>query len=60
MTRAHLGPIPGTQLQQLTSIAFGGPDLRTGYLGTLHNTCIYRFRSPVAGVASAHWDTVIA
>jgi sugar lactone lactonase YvrE len=60
MTRAHLGPIPGTQLQQLTSIAFGGPDLRTGYLGTLHNTCIYRFRSPVAGVAPAHWDTVIA
>jgi sugar lactone lactonase YvrE len=49
MAREHLGPIPGTTLQQLTSLAFGGPDRRTVYLGSLHGTCVYRFRSEVAG-----------
>lgn len=43
MRREHLGPIPGTTLQQLTSVAFGGRDGRTVYLGSLHATCLYRF-----------------
>jgi sugar lactone lactonase YvrE len=45
METQHLGPIPGTTLQHATSIAFGGADGRTGYIGGLHTTCIYRFRS---------------
>ena len=56
MVREHLGPIPGTELQHITSIAFGGPDLRTGYLGSLHARCVYRFQSPVAGVTPVHWN----
>jgi sugar lactone lactonase YvrE len=56
MTRDHLGVIPGTRLQQLTSVAFGGPDRRTVYLGTLHGTSVYRFRAGVAGAVPAHWD----
>lgn len=59
MAREHLGPIPGTRMQHLTSIAFGGSDLRTGYLGSLHGDAIFRFRSPVAGVAPVHWHTAI-
>jgi sugar lactone lactonase YvrE len=55
MRADHLGPIDGTRLQQLTSIAFGGPDRRTVYLGSLHADCLYRFRAPVAGVAPVHW-----
>ena len=51
MTGAHLGPIPDTRLQQLTSLAFGGPDRRTVYLGSLHGCCVYRFRADVGGVA---------
>jgi sugar lactone lactonase YvrE len=43
MRREHLGPIPGTRLQQLTSVAFG-PDPRDVYLGSLHADCVYRFR----------------
>jgi sugar lactone lactonase YvrE len=42
MRQEHLGPIPGTTLQQLTSLAFGGTDRRTVYLGSLHGTCVYR------------------
>jgi sugar lactone lactonase YvrE len=41
MRTEHLGPIPQTRLQQLTSVAFGagGTDL---YLGSLHADCVYR------------------
>ncbi len=54
MTARHLGPIPDTRLQQLTSLAFGGPDRRTVYLGSLHGRCVYRFRAEVRGVAPGH------
>lgn len=49
MRAEHLGPIPCTRLQHLTSIAFGGPDVRP--LGSLHGACVYRFRTAVAGGA---------
>jgi len=52
---ASLGPIPDVTIQQPTSVAFGGAGLRTGYVGTLHNANVFRFRSPVAGVAPVHW-----
>lgn len=56
MEKAHLGPIPGTRFQHLTSIGFGGPDCRTGYLGSLHADCVYRFTSPVEGLPQPYWD----
>jgi hypothetical protein len=43
MEASHLGPIPGATLQHLTSVAFAGPDGRTGVLGSLHGDCLYRF-----------------
>lgn len=46
MTAVHLGPIPGTRLQHVTSVAFAGPGGRKGFLGTLHGSCIYRFDVP--------------
>jgi sugar lactone lactonase YvrE len=55
MTAEHLGRIPGTMLQQLTSLAFGGPDRRIVYLGTLHGSCLYRFRTTVSGARLPHW-----
>jgi sugar lactone lactonase YvrE len=56
MAARHLGRIPGTLIQQLTSVAFGGPDRRTVYLGTLHASCVYRFRTDVQGAAPPHWE----
>jgi sugar lactone lactonase YvrE len=55
MTAAHLGPVPGTRFQHLTSIAFGGADGRDAMLGTLHGDCIWRFRSPVPGCPQPWW-----
>jgi sugar lactone lactonase YvrE len=44
MEAPHLGRIPGTQLQHVTSISFGGADSRTAWLGSLHGTSVYQFR----------------
>jgi sugar lactone lactonase YvrE len=43
MQPEHLGPIPGTRLQHVTSVAFGS-DPTVAYLGTLHGRCVYRAR----------------
>ena len=43
-------------LPNVTSLAFGGPDLRTAYLGSVSGTRIAVFRSPVAGARPVHWD----
>jgi sugar lactone lactonase YvrE len=56
MRAEHLGPVPGTRLQHVTSVAFGGADLRTAYVGCLHTDCIFRFRSEIPGVAPPHWN----
>lgn len=45
----------GTLAPWMASITFGGPDLRTVYLGSLLGTRIPMFRSPVAGQALIHW-----
>lgn len=37
------------------SVTFGGPDLRTVYVGSLRQTKIPYFESPVAGLPLAHW-----
>jgi sugar lactone lactonase YvrE len=45
----------GKIIPWLTSITFGGTDLRTVYLGTLQATTLPCFTSPVAGLAMIHW-----
>lgn len=45
----------GTTLQLLTSITFGGPDLRTVYIGSLGMNHLPTFRSPVPGLPMSHW-----
>jgi gluconolactonase len=50
MQRAH-----GAIAPWMASITFGGPDLRTVYVGSLRGTRIPCFRSPVAGLPMVHW-----
>ncbi len=45
----------GTLAPWMASITFGGPDLRTVYVGSLMGTAIPHFRSPVAGLPMIHW-----
>ena len=42
-------------LGNLASVTFGGPDLKTVYLGSLFGQRIATFRSPIAGAEPPHW-----
>lgn len=53
--RPHMDTNPAVKLRNLSSIAFGGPDLRTGYLGCLLGAHIAQVRLPVTGAAPVHW-----
>ena len=45
----------GSVATWMASITFGGPDLRTAYIGSLRGTRIPYFRSPVGGLPLVHW-----
>ena len=55
MDRPHLDTIKSQRLQNISSLAFGGEDLRTVYLGCLLGESLATFRSPVAGRPPPHW-----
>jgi sugar lactone lactonase YvrE len=48
--------VPARLIRNLSSSAFGGPGLRTLYLGCLQDSRIYRMPSPVAGARPPHWE----
>ena len=43
-------------MRNISSIAFGGPDRKTAYLGNLLDDRLYTFRSPVPGAKPSHWE----
>jgi hypothetical protein len=55
MDRRHLDNIKSRRLRNVSSLAFGGSDLKTVYLGCLLGDSLATFRSPVAGRPPAHW-----
>jgi sugar lactone lactonase YvrE len=56
MGRPHLDGIRSKVLRNISSIAFGGADRRTGYLGCLLGDRIASLSMPVAGLAPLHWN----
>ena len=56
MGRPHLDGIKSRRLRNISSLAFGGADLRTAYLGCLLGDSLATFRSPVAGTPPVHWN----
>lgn len=40
----------------MASVTFGGPDLRTAYIGSLKGKQIPCFEAPIPGLAMAHWN----
>ncbi len=53
--RPHLDHAAGRVLKNISSLAFGGPDLSTAYLGCLLGDAIAHFQAPVAGHPPFHW-----
>ena len=56
MSAALMAATQGRIAPWMASVTFGGPDLRTVYLGSLRGTTIPYFRSPVAGLPMVHWN----
>ena len=56
MGRPHLDKVRSRILNNTSSLAFGGADLRTGYLGCLLGDSVAKVAMPVAGFAPAHWN----
>ncbi|GLQ55402.1 SMP-30/gluconolactonase/LRE family protein [Devosia nitrariae] len=56
MGRPHLDQQPARVLKNISSLAFGGPQLRTAYLGNLLGDCLMSFESPHAGARPVHFD----
>ena len=58
--RQHMDKPHTTRLKNISSIAFGGPDLKTVHLGCLVGDSIAHFRLPdeldLAGHAPVHWN----
>jgi sugar lactone lactonase YvrE len=59
LTRPKLVEAKSQRLRNVTSIAFGGDDLRTAYLGCLSGDAIATFRLPVPGLPPAHWNNTV-
>ena len=55
MGRPHLDKPAGKVLQNTSSLAFGGKDLRTAYLGSLQGPRLATFPVPLAGFPPPHW-----
>jgi sugar lactone lactonase YvrE len=56
MGRPHLDGVKSQLLRNISSLAFGGSDLRTGYLGCLLGDSLATVRMPVAGHPPVHWN----
>jgi sugar lactone lactonase YvrE len=56
LDRTLLSAARGHRLSNVTSLAFGGPDLRTAYMGCLAGDSLVSFRTPVAGLVPVHWN----
>lgn len=55
LTWKHISQSRGSRLANLSSIAFGGPDLKTIYLGGLNQDRVWVLHSTVAGAPMGHW-----
>lgn len=53
--RHHVDIGARSPLKNIASVAFGGPDLKTVYLGNLAGSAIATFRSPIAGAEPVQW-----
>jgi sugar lactone lactonase YvrE len=56
MGRPHLDGIRSRQLRNITSLAFGGADRRTGYIGCLLGDRIAAIAMPCSGLRPIHWN----
>jgi hypothetical protein len=60
LTQQDMSSAGRSRLGNISSLAFGGPSLRTAYLGCLLDDCVRAFESPVPGLTPVHWHRKLA
>lgn len=60
MGRPHLDGQPASTLRNISSLAFGGPDMRQAYLGCLLGDALFQFETPMPGLKPQHYDLDIS
>ena len=55
LERKHLDTNGSQVLKNISSLAFGGDDMKTVYLGCLQGGAIATFHSDIAGAQPSHW-----
>ena len=55
LSRGDIDSGGARSLRNVSSVAFGGADLRTVYLGNLAGDRLATFKSPIAGAVPPHW-----
>ena len=55
LERKHLDTNGSQILKNISSLAFGGDDMKTVYLGCLQGSAIATFHSEIAGAQPSHW-----
>ena len=58
LERKHLDNVGGKKLKNISSIAFGGCDLKTIFLGCLLGNQITTFKSSISGLKPSHWEPI--
>jgi hypothetical protein len=56
MGSGHLGLVSGERFKNISSLAFGGLDLKTAYLGYLLGDQIATFWSHIVEHLARHWN----
>jgi len=52
----HLASTGKTELANISSLAFGGVDRSTAFVGNLLGSCLHSFDTTLRGVAPSHWN----
>lgn len=56
MSSEHLASTGNTRLKNISSLAFGGADRSTVYLGNLLDSTLYSFKTRFKGRTLSHWE----
>ncbi|MDR5832327.1 SMP-30/gluconolactonase/LRE family protein [Caballeronia sp. LP006] len=59
LTQHDMSSAGNSRLGNISSLAFGGPSLKTAYLGCLLDDCVRAFESPVPGLTPVHWNRTL-
>ena len=56
LSSKHLASTGNTKLANISSLAFGGKNKSTAYLGNLLGSCLHSFNTAMHGVTPSHWN----